>query len=114
MTHVEPLNYSGCSWCPGMKNKKVHAGRVRTRLTVVVTTLAVFLFTVIAINLKGGAKQVRYQLDHRLDVSNPEFLRSMGSLLGPAIIGGNEVKAYHNGDQIFPPMLEAIRAAEKT
>lgn len=79
-----------------------------------ITAVAVFITTILVINLKGGEKLVRYQLDHRFEVSDPEFLRSMGSLLGPAIIGGNEVIAYQNGDQIFPPMLEAIRAAQKT
>ena len=87
---------------------------VRIALTVLITTVAVFLTTIVTINLKGGDKQVRYQLDHRVEVSSPEFLRSMGSLLGPPIIGGNEVTAYQNGGQIFPPMLETIRAAQKT
>lgn len=38
----------------------------------------------------------------------------MGSLLGPAILGGNKVTALLNGDEIFPAMLEAIRSAQKT
>jgi cardiolipin synthase len=38
----------------------------------------------------------------------------MGYLLGPALLSGNRVEALHNGDQIFPAMLEAIRSAEKT
>ncbi len=70
--------------------------------------------TIIGINLKGGEKQVLYKMDDRLDVSTPAFLDSMGNLLGPQIVRGNEISAYQNGDQIFPPMLEAIRGARKT
>ncbi|MBC7817214.1 MAG: cardiolipin synthase B [Planctomycetaceae bacterium] len=79
-------------------------------ITVVVTICATILF----LNLRAGEKQIRYQLEHRFAVEDPQFLRSMGQLLGPAILPGNEVKALHNGDQIFPAMLNAIRAAEKT
>ena len=38
----------------------------------------------------------------------------MGVLLGPGITEGNHVDAFNNGEEIFPPMLEAIAAAEKT
>jgi cardiolipin synthase len=41
-------------------------------------------------------------------------MRSLGVLLGPPIIDGNKVEVLVNGDQIFPAMLAAIRAAEKT
>jgi cardiolipin synthase A/B len=93
-----------------------HACKAKTRigLAVVITAVSAFLLTIISINLKGGEKLVRYRLDHRVDVSTPEFLHTMGNLLGPQLVGGNEVTAYQNGDQIFPPMLEAIRAAQKT
>ena len=45
---------------------------------------------------------------------DPQFVRSMGSLLGPAIVPGNRVTALCNGDEIFPAMLEAIRGAKRT
>jgi cardiolipin synthase len=88
--------------------------KVRIGLAVVATAMAVFLATIVVINLKGGEKEVRYRLNHRMAVSSPEFLHTMGNLLGPQIIGGNEITAYQNGDQIFPPMLQAIRGAQKT
>lgn len=34
--------------------------------------------------------------------------------LGPAIVPGNRIKSLHNGDEIFPEMLAAIRAAERS
>jgi cardiolipin synthase len=57
-------------------------------------------------------KQIRYELTHRFAVEDPQFLRSMGQLLGPAILPGNRVTALQNGDQIFPPMLAAIHGAQ--
>jgi cardiolipin synthase len=79
-------------------------------ITVVVTCFATILF----LNIRSGEKQIRFQIEHRFTVEDAQFLRSMGQLLGPAILSGNEVKALHNGDQIFPAMLDAIRAAQKS
>ncbi|WP_227698202.1 phospholipase D-like domain-containing protein, partial [Raoultella sp. 18111] len=39
---------------------------------------------------------------------------AMSHLLGPGIVGGNEVTDLQNGDRIFPPMLAAIRAAQRS
>ena len=57
---------------------------------------------------------IRYQLDHEYSVHDPQFLRSMGHLIGPAILASNRVSALINGDQIFPAMLESIRGARKS
>ena len=57
---------------------------------------------------------IRYQLDHEYSVHDPQFLRSMGHLIGPAILASNRVGALINGDQIFPAMLESIRSALKS
>lgn len=38
----------------------------------------------------------------------------MGAILGAPFIGGNRVVTLNNGDQIFPAMLKAIRAAKRT
>lgn len=62
----------------------------------------------------GGEKQIRRSLEHRYAVSDPQFARSMGVLLGPALVGGNRVETLLNGDEIFPAMLEAIRGAKRT
>ncbi len=57
---------------------------------------------------------IRTQLDHEYSVNDPQFLRSMGHLIGPAILASNRVSALINGDQIFPAMIESIRAARKS
>ncbi len=40
-----------------------------------------------------------------------DFRRSLGVLLGPAILPGNNVRILMNGDETFPAMLGAIRSA---
>ncbi len=59
-------------------------------------------------------KGIQYQIEHRYAVSDPQFLRSMGSLVEPGVLASNRVTAYVNGDQIFPAMLEAARGASRS
>lgn len=47
-------------------------------------------------------------------VSDPQFARSMGNLLGPVLIDGNNIQSFSNGEQIFPPMLAEIRGAQRS
>lgn len=80
---------------------------------VVVTVFAVG-FTIaaglVALNLKGGEKQVGQTIARLYDVKDDQFARAMGVLLGPAILQGNRFDALLNGDEIFPAMLSAIRS----
>ena len=78
--------------------------------TFVVTTTALLLLS----NLVLGNKHIDYRVEGVASPSDPEFLRSIGSLLGPAIVSGNHVDALINGDEIFPAMLAAIRAAKQS
>jgi cardiolipin synthase len=57
-------------------------------------------------------REIRYEMPHKFAVSDPVFMRSMGELLGPALLPGNRVTALINGDEIFPAMLAAIRGAQ--
>ncbi len=59
-------------------------------------------------------KGIQYRIEHRYAVDDPQFLRSMGSLLEPGILASNHVTTLINGDQIFPAMLDAIHSAQKT
>jgi cardiolipin synthase A/B len=83
-------------------------------LAIVATIVLTSLATILLLNLRAGEKQVRYLITHRFGVEDPQFLRAMGQLLGPALLSGNRVEALHNGDQIFPSMLQAIRSAEQS
>lgn len=62
----------------------------------------------------GCGNQIPYAIDSTYATSEPQFARTMGSMLGPPIIDGNAVTTLVNGDQIFPAMLEGIRAAQQT
>jgi cardiolipin synthase len=79
-------------------------------LAVAVTAAVVLLL----LNLASGGKEIRHEIAHRYAVGDPQFARSMGTLLGPALLPGNRVRALCNGDEIFPAMLEALRAARET
>lgn len=59
-------------------------------------------------------KQIRQPIHSDYSVGDPEFRNSINNLLGPPLVGGNNVVELLNGDQIFPAMLEAIRNARKT
>jgi cardiolipin synthase len=78
---------------------------------IVVTTLLIGL---LVINFSVGEKKVETDIAHQYTVDDPQFLRSMGLLLGPSILEGNQATELIDGDQIFPAMLGAIRSAGKT
>ncbi len=59
-------------------------------------------------------KRLLMPVKHSYGTSDPQFIRTMGNLLGPAMVAGNQVDTLLNGDQIFPAMLEAIRSAKRT
>jgi cardiolipin synthase len=82
--------------------------------TIVITALLTMLVVVIALNFATPTKQLERKIEHRYAVSDPQFRREMGVLLGPSILPGNSVTDLENGDEIFPAMLDAIRGAQKT
>jgi cardiolipin synthase len=65
-------------------------------------------------NLSSGKVAVGRKIEHLYSTADPQFVRSMGTLLGPSVLEGNRVEALLNGDQIFPAMLAAIRGARRT
>jgi cardiolipin synthase A/B len=81
---------------------------------ILLAFLAGVLAAIIVANLSSSSKKVERKIEHLYGVRDPDFLRSMGSLLGPPIVPGNRVTALCNGDEIFPAMLEAIRSATQT
>ena len=86
--------------------------RVHSRLVPVGSLLAAAALLSGCTNFHG--RGIQYQLQPQYGVTDAQFLRSMGQLVGPEIVGGNRVTSLVNGDQIFPAMLEAIRSAKKT
>ena len=68
----------------------------------------------IAGNFITEGKRLRQRIIAPYAVGDDAFIRSMGHLLGPPLLEGNKVTALHNGAEIFPAMLQAITAAERT
>jgi cardiolipin synthase len=61
-----------------------------------------------------GEKDVKYQVEPRYAIADPQFEQAIGTLLGPSLVKGNHAVTLLNGAQIFPAMLEAIRSARRT
>ena len=83
-------------------------------LIVLVTAAATWLIIVIVRQFLAPERAVRHELQHLYGVKDEQFLRSMGTLLPPAVLTGNTITPLINGDEIFPAMLKAIRAAKQT
>ena len=78
-------------------------------------TIAITLaMVVVVINFHTPEKRIEHQVKHLYSVRDAQFEREMGTLLGPAILSGNQITALQNGDEIFPAMLKAIREAKTT
>jgi cardiolipin synthase len=79
---------------------------------LVVSACATLLVTLIVITFLPPERQIDCAPRHIYGTDDPQFKRTLGTLLGPPVLGGNRVDTLRNGDAIFPAMLEAIRAAK--
>ena len=82
--------------------------------TIVVTFLVTSVLVLLVLNFTTGEEEIQHQIPRLYTSESPQFERAMGVLLGPGIVSGNEVTELLNGDQIFPPMLDAIRNAKNS
>jgi cardiolipin synthase A/B len=80
----------------------------------ILTFLATALGVLVAANLSLGDKKIDTSVASLYAVGDPQFVRTMNVMLGPALVPGNRARALVNGDEIFPEMLAAIRGARKT
>ena len=78
----------------------------------IIGLVVVSLAALIALNFHQPEKDVRYPVDHWHGVDDPQFRLEMNAMLGPDVQGGNTIELLNNGDEIFPAMLDAIRAAK--
>ena len=81
---------------------------------LVIAIVATAVVTVFALNFIGSEKRIQHEIVHRYTIDNAQFRREIGTLLGPALIGGNRIENLENGDAIFPPMLAAIQGAQRS
>jgi cardiolipin synthase len=54
----------------------------------------------------------RYGLDHAFEVADEEFLPTMAGATGAPFATGSRIEIFNNGEEFYPVMLDAIRAAE--
>src|SRR5664279_2634284 len=88
---------------------------LKGKLVIIASTIAATAFgVVLALNLGIGDKRVEKKIETLYTVADPQFMRTMGVMLGPVLLAGNRAEVLLNGDQIFPSMLAAIRDARKT
>lgn len=72
------------------------------------------VLVLVVANLSSGEKRVEHEIQHLYPAGDPQFARSLDTLLGPPSLTGNRVTTLVNGEQIFPAMLDAIRGATRT
>src|SRR5512133_1297724 len=82
-----------------------------TWLIIVVTAVASYLLSLVVRVLTSREKKIAHEIEHLFSVADDQFLRSLGGLLPPAVLGGNRITALTNGDVFFPVMLNAISSA---
>ncbi len=85
----------------------------RQVLPIVAAVVFTLLATLVVVNLRAD-KKIDVRPTHLYAVSDPQFLRSMGVLLGPPLVHGNRIETLLNGERIFPSMLQAISGAQQT
>lgn len=74
----------------------------------------IFLTILILLNIFQRERKIKHVMTALYGVEDGQFFRSMSNLLGPPLLEGNRIKTLLNGDQIFPAMLQAIQAAQKS
>ena len=99
---------------PSWRPSEYQLRRVINYAHIGIAVVATLVLTLIVTNLTTGEKKIDSDVKRLYSVTDPQYLRSMGVLLGPAILEGNRVEHLKNGDEIFPAMLDAIRSAKKT
>jgi cardiolipin synthase len=83
-------------------------------LTIVLTIIGTLIAAIVIANFRKPEKEPHHKVKHYYGILDPQLKREMGTLLGPAILSGSQVQALQNGDEIFPAMLAAISAAQRT
>ncbi|MDB5827504.1 MAG: cardiolipin synthase [Variovorax sp.] len=89
--------------------------KTRHPITIVLwTALLTVAATLLVLNFIPGEKKIGQQVTREYGLHDAQLVRTMGGLLGPPILQGNRFEALRNGDEIFPPMLDAIRGAKQS
>jgi len=88
--------------------------RANIVLVMVVGPLCGMLATLLLLNFAVPEKRIERSLSHHYGIADPQFRHELGVLLGPPILDGNSAVNLENGNEIFPAMLQEIKAAKRT
>ena len=80
---------------------------------IVAALLVAFIYITIAANVEAN-HQDRVMSVPLIGTSLPVFLRALHGAAGEPVSEGNAVELLQNGDEIFAPMLTAIRESTST
>ncbi|TMG86909.1 MAG: cardiolipin synthase B, partial [Betaproteobacteria bacterium] len=97
-----------------MRRPLYSAKRTKRWQVVLVSILATIVAVLVVLNFSTGEIEIKERVTHSYAISDPQFQRSMSALLGPPLVGGNNIDTLLNGNQIFPAMLDAIMHAKKS
>lgn len=81
---------------------------------VLASVVAGGLAMLLARNFSTPEKALASLVPHTHALTDAQFQREMGVLLGPAVLPGNRITALQDGDEIFPDMLAAIAGARRS
>ena len=81
---------------------------------IVASMLVTFVLVLIGLNFVPPEKALERRIAHPHRTDDPQFMREMAVLLGPAIVPGNKIDVLQNGREIFPAMLDAVRGAQRS
>jgi cardiolipin synthase A/B len=93
--------------------RKKQLGPFSVGLWLVIVAVVAGIFTVYGLFFVRR-EVIDHRPGHGFAVSDPAFFGSAHALADPAPVPGNKIVLLHNGDEIFPALLAAIRGAKKS
>src|SRR5437899_448542 len=82
-------------------------------IAVLLIVTGLFLLLVLA-NIWSPNKRIEYEITPNYGIEDWQFYDTISVILGPPLVQGNKITALHNGNEIFPAMLDVISNARKT
>lgn len=79
---------------------------------ILVGVLGTLVVVLLVLNALPQTKQLSQPIHGVSAVTSAQFHTEVSSVLGHAIVDGNQIQDLQNGDQIFPAMIQAIREAK--
>ncbi|MEP7341844.1 MAG: phospholipase D-like domain-containing protein, partial [Acidobacteriota bacterium] len=90
----------------------VRFARFTWKRWLLIATLA--LLVIVAFLFNPIEESPNYGLNHDFAIESAEFLSTISGATDTPFQAGNKIEIYNNGDQFYPPMLDAIRQARSS